>query len=111
MYAGNYGYPNNAAVGQQPYNGGAPHPGSQNSSLQPGTAPNQMMYNAQQFPMAAHSAAGFAGNPNMMAGVGPAGMMQNTGMPHMAAANGQSKLAFLPSRLCSTRAICHAFCF
>ncbi|KAI8635211.1 hypothetical protein F5Y19DRAFT_4047 [Xylariaceae sp. FL1651] len=88
MYAGNYGYPNNAA-GSPPYNGGAPPPGSQNSAMQPGAAPNQMMYNAQQFPMGAQSAAAFPGNPNMMPGVGPAGMMQNTGMPHMAAANGQ----------------------
>jgi hypothetical protein len=65
--------------------------------MQPGTAPNQMMYNAQQqFPMGTQSAAAFPGNPNMMAGVGLGGMMQNTGMPHMAAANGQSKLGFLP---------------
>ncbi|KAJ8125687.1 hypothetical protein O1611_g7952 [Lasiodiplodia mahajangana] len=88
MYAGNYGYPNNPA-GSPQYNGGAPPPGSQNSAMQPGTAPNPMMYNAQQFPMGAQSAAGFPGNPNMMAGVGPSGMMQNAGMPHMGAANGQ----------------------
>ncbi|KAI1130513.1 hypothetical protein F5Y10DRAFT_114597 [Nemania abortiva] len=88
MYAGNYGYPNNPA-GSPQYNGGAPPPGSQSSAMQPGTAPNPMMYNAQQFPMGAQSAAGFPGNPNMMAGVGPSGMMQNTGMPHMGAANGQ----------------------
>lgn len=38
------------------------------------------------------AASAFPGAPNMMPGVGPAGaMMQNTGMPHMAAANGQSK--------------------
>ncbi|KAJ8122961.1 hypothetical protein ONZ43_g978 [Nemania bipapillata] len=87
MYAGNYGYPNNPAGSQ--YNGGAPPPGSQNSAMQPGTSSNQIMYNAQQFPMGAQSTAPFPGNPSMMAGVGPSGMMQNTGMPHMGAANGQ----------------------
>ncbi|KAI0147605.1 hypothetical protein GGR57DRAFT_247964 [Xylariaceae sp. FL1272] len=87
MYGGNYGYPNNAAAGSPPYNGGAPPPGSQNSVMQPGSAPNQMMYNHQQYPMGPQS---FPGNPNMMpgGGGGPTGMMQN-GMPHMAAANGQ----------------------
>ncbi|KAI1277546.1 hypothetical protein F5Y07DRAFT_89555 [Xylaria sp. FL0933] len=88
MYAGNYGYPNNPA-GSPQYNGGAPPPGSQNSAMQPGTSSNQMMYNAQQFPMGAQSVTAFPGNPNMMAGVAPPGMMQNTGMPHMANANGQ----------------------
>ncbi|KAI1119443.1 hypothetical protein F5Y14DRAFT_3413 [Nemania sp. NC0429] len=88
MYAANYGYPNNPA-GSPQYNGGAPPPGSQNSAMQPGTSSNQMMYNAQQFPMGAQSAAGFPGNPNMMASVGPPGMMQNTGMSHMGPANGQ----------------------
>ncbi|KAJ3576312.1 hypothetical protein NPX13_g3739 [Xylaria arbuscula] len=87
MYAGNYGYPNNPA-GSPQYNG-APPPGSQNSAMQPGTSSNQMMYNAQQFPMGAQSGTAFPGNPNMMAGVAPPGMMQNTGMPHMANANGQ----------------------
>ncbi len=105
MYAGNYGYPNNPA-GSPQYNGGAPHPGSQNSAMQPGTSSNQMMYNAQQFPMGAQSGTAFPGNPSMMAGVAPPGMMQNTGMPHMANANGQSKLAFLPSQLCSITAFC-----
>ncbi|TGJ84915.1 hypothetical protein E0Z10_g3810, partial [Xylaria hypoxylon] len=88
MYAGNYGYPNNPA-GSPQYNGGAPHPSSQNSAMQPGTSSNQMMYNAQQYPMGAQSAAAFPGNSNMMAGVAPPGMMQNTGMPHMATPNGQ----------------------
>lgn len=55
-----------------------------------------MMYNAQQFPMGAQSAAGFPGNPNMMASVGPPGMMQNTSMSHMGPANGQRKLALPP---------------
>ncbi|KAI1426807.1 hypothetical protein F5Y12DRAFT_234144 [Xylaria sp. FL1777] len=88
MYAGNYGYPNNP-VGSPQYNGGAPPPGSQSSAMQPGTSSNQMMYNAQQFSMAAQSGTAFPGNPSMMAGVAPPGMMQNTGMPHMANANGQ----------------------
>ncbi|CAJ2502145.1 Uu.00g049980.m01.CDS01 [Anthostomella pinea] len=90
MYAGNYGFPNNAAAAAagSPYNG-APPPGSQNTPLQPGSAPNHMMYNSQQFPMGVPPGAGFPGNPNAMPGAGPAGMMQSTGMPHMAAANGQ----------------------
>lgn len=46
--------------------------------------------------MGAQSAAAFSGNPNMMASVGPPGMMQNTGMSHMGPANGQRKLALLP---------------
>lgn len=104
MYAGNYGYPNNPAGSQ--YNGGAPPPGSQNSPMQPGTSSNQIMYNAQQFPMGAQSTAAFPGNPSMMAGVGPSGMMQNSGMSHMGAANGQSKLAFLASCRCSMTASC-----
>ncbi|KAI1341572.1 hypothetical protein F5Y15DRAFT_360889 [Xylariaceae sp. FL0016] len=92
MYAGNYGFPNNAAASQ--YNG-APPSAPQNSSMQqPG---NPIMYNNQPFPMAAQGPTGagpgpgaaFPGNPNMMPGAGPAAMMQNTGMPHMAAANGQ----------------------
>ncbi|KAI5926737.1 hypothetical protein F4810DRAFT_653296 [Camillea tinctor] len=101
MYAGNYGFPN-AAAGS-PYNT-APPPGSQNNHLQPGSGPNQMMYNPQQFPMGTQAGAGFPGNPNMMPVAGPAGMMQNTGMPHMAAANGQSKqLPFICPRA--------SFCF
>ncbi|KAI1304560.1 hypothetical protein F5Y03DRAFT_173558 [Xylaria venustula] len=88
MYAGNYGYPNNPA-GSQQYNGGAPPPGSQNSAMQPGASPNQMIYNAQQFPMGVQPGTAFPGNPNMMAGVAAPGMMQNTSMPHMANANGQ----------------------
>ncbi|KAI1143056.1 hypothetical protein F5Y05DRAFT_408509 [Hypoxylon sp. FL0543] len=64
MYAGNYGFPNAGPPNQAP------------------------MYNPQQFPMGAQPGVAFPGGPNMMPGPGPAGMMQNTGMPHMAAANG-----------------------
>src|SRR3954468_14936375 len=92
MYSAPYGYPN-VAAGGPPFNGGAPPP--QNiPHLQPGPSPNQpqqMMYNTQQFPMAAQGAHFPAGsNPAMMGGAGPAGMMQNTAMHHMAA-NGPSK--------------------
>lgn len=88
MYSAPYGYPN--AAGGPMFNGAPP----QGVPLQPGPSPNQqqqMMYNTQQFPMASQ-AGPFSGGPNpaMMGGVGPAGMMQNAGMPHMAA-NGQSK--------------------
>ncbi|KAI2618816.1 hypothetical protein GGR54DRAFT_143869 [Hypoxylon sp. NC1633] len=90
MYASNYGFPNAVPPAGSQYNGGAPHSASQNPHLQPGQSPpNQTsMYNPQQFPMGAQPAVGFPGVPSMMPGPGPAGMMQNTGMPHMAAANG-----------------------
>ncbi|KAI1448182.1 hypothetical protein F5Y02DRAFT_337333 [Annulohypoxylon stygium] len=90
MYAGNYGFPNAVPPAGSQYNGGAPHSASQNPHLQPGQGPpNQAsMYNPQQFPMGAQPGVGFPGAPNMMPGPSPAGMMQNTGMPHMAAANG-----------------------
>ncbi|KAI0843211.1 hypothetical protein F5Y06DRAFT_292194 [Hypoxylon sp. FL0890] len=90
MYAGNYGFPNAVPPAGSQYNGGAPHSASQNPHLQPGQGPpNQAsMYNPQQFPMGAQPGVAFPGGPNMMPGPGPAGMMQNTGMPHMAAANG-----------------------
>ncbi|GAB1316660.1 CYC8-general repressor of transcription [Madurella fahalii] len=86
MYSAPYGYPN--AAGGPVFNGAPP----QGVHLQPGPSPNQpqqMMYNTQQFPMATQ-AGPFPGGPNpaMMGGVGPAGMMQNAAMPHMAA-NGQ----------------------
>ncbi|KAK8128296.1 hypothetical protein PG984_009404 [Apiospora sp. TS-2023a] len=99
MYSANYnGFPNTG----QTFNG-APH-SSQNPHMQPGQAanpnqppqqhhpqqqqPQQMMYNPQQYPMGHAQGPPFPGAPNMMPGVGPAaGMMQNTGMPHMA--NGQ----------------------
>ncbi|KAI1462084.1 hypothetical protein F4805DRAFT_193423 [Annulohypoxylon moriforme] len=90
MYAGNYGFPNAVPPAGSQYNGGAPHSASQNPHLQPGQGPpNQAsMYNPQQFPMGAQPGVGFPGAPNMMPGPNAAGMMQNTGMPHMAAANG-----------------------
>lgn len=97
MYQGQYGFPNAAAGGAagSTFNGAPP---SQNPHLQPGQSPNQpqMMYNPQQFPMAAQgSFPGGGANPAaVMAGAGPAGMMQNTAMPPHMAANGQSKLPF-----------------
>ncbi|KAK3319308.1 hypothetical protein B0H66DRAFT_533811 [Apodospora peruviana] len=88
MYSTPYGYPNPA--GGPAFNG-APPP--QNPHLQPGPSqgqPQQMMYNTQQFPMGAQGGGHFPGGPNpaMMGGAGPAGMMQNAALPHMAA-NGQ----------------------
>ena len=74
------------------FNGATPP----NPHLQPAPGPNQpqqMMYNPQQFPMGAQGP--FPGGPNVMPAAGPAGMMQNTAMPHMAA-NGQSKLSLPP---------------
>ncbi|KAI2780810.1 hypothetical protein F4815DRAFT_115280 [Daldinia loculata] len=89
MYASNYGLPNAIPPAGSQYNGGAPHSASHNHHLQPGQGPpNQVsMYN-QQFPMGTQAGVAFPGAPNMMSGPGPAGMMQNTGMPHMAAASG-----------------------
>ncbi|KAI0482861.1 hypothetical protein GGR56DRAFT_211160 [Xylariaceae sp. FL0804] len=80
MYAGNYGFPNNAAA--SPYSGAPPPAHQQN------TPPTQIMYNSHQFPLGPQPGAGFPGNPNMMPGAGPAGMMPNPAMPHMAS-NGQ----------------------
>ncbi|SPQ25236.1 da50d51f-ff8f-459f-8231-5fd03a86e7c7 [Thermothielavioides terrestris] len=85
MYSAPYGYPNPAAG---PIFNGAP---PQGAHLQPGPSPNQpqqIMYNAQQFPVPGQPGAFPAGpNPAMMGGGagGPAGMMQNAAMPHMAA--------------------------
>jgi hypothetical protein len=92
MYSAPYGYPN--AAGGPVFNGAPP----QGLQLQAGQSPNQpqqMMYNPQQFPMTTQTGP-FPGGPNqaMMGGVGPAGMMQNAAMPHMAA-NGQSKPPFI----------------
>lgn len=84
MYANNYGFPNGAPPSQNPH-----LPAQGPNPNQP--PQQQMMYNPQQFPMGAQGPP-FPGPPNMMPGAGPAGgMMQNPGMPHMAAANGQSK--------------------
>ncbi|KAK3906307.1 hypothetical protein C8A05DRAFT_11937 [Staphylotrichum tortipilum] len=103
MYSTPYGYPNAAA--RPIFNGGAPPP--QGAHLQPAPSPNQaqqqMMYNAQQFPMPGAGQPGPfppGSNPALMGAPGggpggggaggPATMMQNAAMPpHMAAANGQ----------------------
>ncbi|KAH8912174.1 hypothetical protein BR93DRAFT_63744 [Coniochaeta sp. PMI_546] len=95
MYSAPYGFPNAVPGSGGPgptFNGGAPPP--QNPHMQPGPSPNQpqMMYSNQQFPMTAQGPFSGANNPAaMMAAAGPAAMMQNPGMPHMAP-NGQSKL-------------------
>ncbi|KAF4984864.1 hypothetical protein FZEAL_17 [Fusarium zealandicum] len=79
MYSAGYGFGNNAPS----FNNPAPQ--------QPGAQPagQQMMYNQQQqfAGMAPQGGFGPGANPQMMPG-GPAGMMPNPGMPHMAA-NGQ----------------------
>lgn len=88
MYSSSHGYPNAG-----PAYSGAPQP---NAYMQPGAAPNQpqMMYNPQQYPMAA-APGPFPGAPNMMPGAShPPPMMQNPAMAQMAA-NGQSKLPYL----------------
>ncbi|AEO60665.1 hypothetical protein MYCTH_74772 [Thermothelomyces thermophilus ATCC 42464] len=89
MYSAPYGY-QNAAAGPI-FNGAPPQ---QAAHMQPSPSPNQqqqMMYNTQQFPMPGQPGAFPVGpNPALMGGgaAGSAGMMQNPGMPHMAA-NGQ----------------------
>ncbi|KAK4157348.1 hypothetical protein C8A00DRAFT_40312 [Chaetomidium leptoderma] len=81
MYSAPYGYPNATTAG--PIFNGAPPQGA------PPNQPQHMMYNTQQFPMPGQGAFSAGPNPALMGGgVGPAGMMQNAGMPHMAA-NGQ----------------------
>ncbi|KAF4467885.1 CYC8-general repressor of transcription [Fusarium albosuccineum] len=79
MYSAGYGFGNNAPS----FNNPAPQ--------QPGAQPaaQQMMYNQQQqfAGMTPQGAFGPGANPQMMPG-GPAGMMPNAGMQHMAA-NGQ----------------------
>ncbi|GKT62037.1 hypothetical protein ColTof3_09376 [Colletotrichum tofieldiae] len=90
MYTPGYGFSNVPPN----FNTGAPPP-NQNPHMQPGSVPNQpgqqMMYNPNQFAGMPGGQSGFVGGPNpaMMSGAGPAGMMQNAGMPHMAA-NGQN---------------------
>lgn len=96
MYAPNYGFPN-AAAGQQAFNGATPHP--QGAHMPPGAGgpgpqqppqpQQQMMLNAQQFPMGPGQGQ-FVGpqGPGMMPGMNPA-MMQNPGMQQMSPA--QSK--------------------
>ncbi|RTE82843.1 hypothetical protein BHE90_002620 [Fusarium euwallaceae] len=85
MYSAGYGFANNAAPS---FNNPAPQ--------QPGAQPagQQIMYNQQQQQqqqqfagMTPQGAFAPGANPQMMPG-GPAGMMPNAGMPHMAA-NGQ----------------------
>jgi hypothetical protein len=108
MYAPGYGFPN--AV-PPTFNTAAP-PQTQNPHMQPGSVPaqpgQQMMYNPQQFAAMAGAPQGsFVAGPNagavMMPGAGPAGMMQNTAMPHMVA-NGQSTLFLvLPFLDCCVR--------
>ncbi|KAF4424196.1 hypothetical protein CGGC5_v005427 [Colletotrichum fructicola Nara gc5] len=91
MYAPGYGF----QVSNVPptFNNAAPPP-NQNPHMQQGSGPTQpgqqMMYNPNQFAGMSGGQPGFVGGPNpaMMSGAGPAGMMQNAGMPHMAA-NGQ----------------------
>ncbi|KAK3353599.1 hypothetical protein B0T25DRAFT_217468 [Lasiosphaeria hispida] len=107
MYSTPYGYNQNPAGG--PAFNGAPPQQNQNPHLQPGPPPNQpqqqqMMYNAQQQYSMAAQGGHFPGGPNpaMMGGAGPAGMMQNTAMPHMAA-NGQSKFPRLSAPCLSSQ--------
>ncbi|KAI1852560.1 hypothetical protein JX265_013019 [Neoarthrinium moseri] len=105
MYAGNYGFPNGAPPSQNPHmpgSGQGPNPNQppqqqqqhqqhQQHQQQQQQQQQQMMYNPQQFPMGPQGP-GFPGGPNvnMMPGAGATGgMMQNSGMAHMAAANGQ----------------------
>lgn len=95
MYSAPYGYPNAAPAA---FNGAPPQGAPQSNQPQQ----QQMMFNPQQqqqqqpgqFPMAGQAGPfpGGHGNPTLMGGgAGPAGMMQNAVMPHMAVANGQSK--------------------
>lgn len=100
MYSAGYGFANNGAPS---FNNAAPQ--------QPGAQPTgqQVMYNQQQqfAGMAPQGAFAPGANPQMMPG-GPAGMMPNAAMPHMAA-NGQSEsplcalVRSIPARLNAPR--------
>ncbi|KXH64007.1 hypothetical protein CSAL01_13290 [Colletotrichum salicis] len=98
MYAPGYGFSNVPPN----FNTGAPPP-NQNPHMQPGSVPTQpgqqMMYNPNQFAGMPGGQPGFVGGPNpaMMSGAGPAGMMQNAGMPHMAANGQKSRICVTPS--------------
>jgi hypothetical protein len=86
MYAGNYGYPNASA----PPPGQGPNMNQSSPQQQQQQQQQQMMYNSQQQSPMGPQGGGFPGGPNMVPGAGPAGVMQNPGVPHMAAGNGQS---------------------
>lgn len=112
MYSANYPFGNAAP----PFNNATPQ---QQQQQQPGMQPGQqMMYNQQQqpqqpqqqFPGMAPQQGFPGGNPQMMQAA-HAGMMQNPGMPNMAA-NGQSEstLALVKHRLRHTRMYCHESC-
>lgn len=93
MYSANYGFGNNGAPN---FNNAAPQqPGGQpaGQQQQQQQQQQQMMYNQQQqfAGMGPQGGFGPGANPQMMPG-NPAAMMQNAGMPHMAA-NGQSESA------------------
>ncbi|UQC76000.1 uncharacterized protein CLUP02_17510 [Colletotrichum lupini] len=98
MYAPGYGFSNVPPN----FNTSAPPP-NQNPHMQPGSVPTQpgqqMMYNPNQFAGMPGGQPGFVGGPNpaMMSGAGPAGMMQNAGMPHMAANGQKSRICVTPS--------------
>lgn len=91
MYSGGYGFGNAAGAGPNFNNATPQHQQQQQQQHQ--QQQQQMMYNQQQqfAGMAPQGAFPPGANPQMMPG-GPAGMMQNTGMPQMGA-NGQSELA------------------
>ncbi|KAK2072338.1 hypothetical protein P8C59_006697 [Phyllachora maydis] len=98
MYAGQFGYTDTA--GGASFNG-APHP--RNPHMQPGLSQNlhqhqhhhqprqqhqQIMYNAQQYPITSQAGTFSSGpSPAMLGGPGPAGAMRNAAMPHLAANN------------------------
>lgn len=87
MYSAGYGFGN----APPNFNNAAPQPpGAQQQQQHQHQQQQQLMYNQQQqFAGMAPQGFGPGATPQMMSG-NPAGMMQNAGMPHMAA-NGQSE--------------------
>jgi hypothetical protein len=108
MYAPSYGF--GQGSNPQPFNpNGAPpqaHNPHQQQQQQPGQ-PQQMMYNPQQYaaPAGPHqSPYGGGPGPGMGPNAGGMGMMQNSGLAHMAGGHGMfapSAQILSPSRLAS----------
>jgi hypothetical protein len=104
MYAPSYGF--GPGSNSQPFNpNGAPpqaHNPHQQQQQQPGQQPQHMMYNPQQYaaPAGPHpSPYGGGPGPGMGPNAGGMGMMQNSGLAHMAGGNGMFAPRFFPDLL------------
>jgi hypothetical protein len=105
MYAPSYGF--GPGTNSQPFNpNGTPHNPHQQQP-QPGQQP-QMMYNPQQYAAGPHqSPYGGGPGPGMGPNAGGMGMVQNSGLSHMA--GGQGMLAPRPRLILSVLSF-HLYC-